>query len=180
LRRRFSFLLLIFLLGACNHPVSKSKETESGSSSQSESNIMPENTPEDFNFSINFGIGMKNEINTFEGTFTKDLITVGTVTTDITFTEEEMDLIYAEMREINIADAKQFIPETIDCEMEPYGEDEWNILIDGETIRHSVSETYCNPTNDAKQLIELRETIFDIIQEKDNYKELPDAEGGYE
>lgn len=141
---------------------------------------MLENAPEDFNFSIQFGIGKKNEINTFDGTFTKDLISAGTVTTDIPFSEEEMDLIYEKMKGINILESKQLIPETIDCAVEPAGEDEWKVLINGETIRHSVSEAYCEPTDDAKQLLELRDTILDLIKEKDSYKELPDAEGGYE
>ncbi|MCM3709551.1 hypothetical protein [Sporosarcina luteola] len=141
---------------------------------------MPQDIPEDFGFAIQYGAGKKHEINTFTSTFTKDLITAGTVTTDMTFTEEEMEFIYAKMKEINIADTKQLIPEPIGCTMEPYGEDEWVILINKETIRQTVSETYCEPTQEAQQLIDLRETIFDLIKKKDSYKELPEAVGGYE
>ncbi|WP_060204733.1 hypothetical protein [Sporosarcina koreensis] len=182
MRRLFSFLLLIFLLGACNRPTANINEVESGASGlkETDSITMPESKPDDFNFSTQFGYWSSNEINTFEGTFTKDLIEAGTVTTDVTFTEEEMNFIYGKMKEINIADAKQLIPEIIDCSVEPYEEDKWEVLINGETISHTVPGAYCNPTNDAKQLIELRDTILDLIKEKDSYKELPDAEGGYE
>lgn len=182
MRRLLPFILLLFLLTACNQPATNINEVASGSSDliETDSITMPESAPVDFNFSIQFGIGKNNEINTFEGTFTKDLITAGTVTIDMIFTEEEMDLIYSKMKEITIADAKQLIPETIDCTVEPAGEDEWEVLINGETIRHSVSEAYCEPTDDAKQLLELRDTIFGLIKDKDSYKELPDAEGGYE
>ena len=182
MRRLLSFIFLIFLLGACNQPAINTNEVDSGSSGLTETDpaTMPESPPKDFNFFIQFGIGKRNEINTFDGVVTKDLIEAGTATANLTFTEEEMDLIYAKMKEINIAETKQFIPETIDCAQEPYEEDEWNILINGETIRHSVSGAYCEPTSDAMQLIELRDFIFDMIKGKDNYKKLPDSEGGYE
>ena len=174
MKRLLPFLLLIFLVGACSQPVVEPVEIDSVH------HPLPEEMPEDFGFAVQFGIWSRNEINTFEGSFTKDLISAGTITTDLTFTEQEMDFIYGQMKEITIADTKQLIPEPIGCAMEPYGEDEWVILINGETIKHSVSETYCEPTHDAQQLIDLRETIFDLIKKKDVYKELPEAVGGYE
>lgn len=182
MKRLSPLLLLILLLGACNQPTINPNEIDTSPSDLIEkvSITMPESAPDDFNFSIQFGIGKKSEINTFDGTFTKDLITAGTVTIEMTFTEEEMGLLYAKMKELNIAEAKQFIPETIDCTVEPAGEDEWEVLINGETIRHSISGAYCKPTHDAQQLIVLRDTIFDLSKEKDSYKKLPDAEGGYE
>ena len=44
-------------------------------------NRMPDTMPGDFAFDIKFGVQSRNEINTLQGTFTKDLISNGTVTT---------------------------------------------------------------------------------------------------
>ncbi|MDW0118251.1 hypothetical protein QTL97_15060 [Sporosarcina thermotolerans] len=182
MKKLLPFVLLILLLSACNESVSITNEEIPDSSSLTETNFepMPNSIPDDFGFSLQFGITKKNEINTFNGTFTKDLITAGTVTTDLTLTEEEMVSIYEMMKDVKFAGTKHLIPTVIDCAIEPYGEDEWEVLVNGEIIRHSVSEAYCKPTDDAKQLIELRDYIFDLIQSKNSYKELPDAEGGYE
>lgn len=144
---------------------------------------MPKVMPSDFDFSIQFGVQKKNEINTFEGTVTKDLIADGTATTELILTEEEMKEIYEKMLEINIVEPKEFTPEPIngtDCMQKPYGEDKWKIIINGETLTHSISGKYCEPTNDGKQLIELKNYVFNIIKSKGEYKSLPESNGGYE
>ncbi|MFB5089609.1 hypothetical protein PGC35_20905 [Psychrobacillus sp. PGGUH221] len=144
---------------------------------------MTKDMPSDFDFSIQFGVQKKNEISTFEGTVTKDLIADGTATTELILTEEEMKDIYENMPEINIAETKEFTPEPINgtvCMQQPYGEDEWKIIINGETLTHLISGEYCEPTNDAKQLIELRNYVFNIIKSKDEYKSLPESDGGYQ
>lgn len=180
----FLLFLSIGLLG-CQH--SGKKEEVNNATSKNATNSpaqnIPKDTPSDFDFSIKFGVQKNNEINTFEGTVTKDLIADGTATTELILTEEEMKDVYVKMQEINIAETKEFSPEPIDgtiCVQEPYGEDEWEIIINGETITHLIPGKYCEPTNDAKQLIELRNYVFHIIKSKDEYKSLPESTGGYE
>ncbi|WP_277585235.1 hypothetical protein [Psychrobacillus antarcticus] len=144
---------------------------------------MPKDMPSDFDFSIQFGVQKKNEINTFEGTVTKDLIADGTATTEVILTEEEMKDIYKKMQEINIVETKEFTPEPINgmlCKQQPYEKDKWEIIINGETIKHLISGEDCEPTNDAKQLIELRNYVFNIIKSKGEYKSLPESNGGYQ
>lgn len=144
---------------------------------------IPKDMPSDFDFSIQFGVQKRNEINTFDGTVTKDLIADGTATTELILTEEEMKDIYKKMKEINIAETKEFIPKPINgtiCMQQPHGEDEWEIIINGQTIAHIISGEYCEPTKDAKQLIELRNYVFNIIKSKGEYKSLPESEGGYQ
>lgn len=144
---------------------------------------IPEEMPNDFNFSIHFGVRKSNEINTFDGTVTKDLIADGTVTTELTLTKDEMKDIYKKMQDINIAESKEFTPKSLSgsvCMQEPYEEDEWKITINGKMITHFISGKYCEPTNDSKQLIELRNDVFNIIKSKDEYKSLPKSTGGYE
>lgn len=48
-----------------------------------------------------------------------------------------------------------------------------------ETITQLISVEYCEPTNEAEQLIELRDYVFNIINSKGEYKSLPKSKGGY-
>ncbi|MHC0039386.1 hypothetical protein [Pseudoneobacillus sp. C159] len=165
------FAFLMVLLTGCN----------SGNVSQPVDNVnnMPIEMPSDFDFIVQFGVGMKNEINSMTDIVTKDLIADGTVTTKITFTPTEMNLIYKRMREMNILAAKKLAPE-VDCMQEPHEDDSWEIIIDGQTIHYSISGEYCEQTKDAKQLIDLRNFIFEMVKNKDEYEVLPEARGGYE
>ncbi|MDN3451699.1 hypothetical protein QMA09_15985 [Planococcus sp. APC 3906] len=144
---------------------------------------MPEEMPNDFNFSLQYGIQKKNEINTFEGKLTKDLIADGVATADLILTEDEMEEIYERMREIKITETKDFTPGPINgeiCTQEPHEEDEWHIVINGETLTHSISGSFCEPTDDAKQFIELRNEVVNEIKSKVAYKSLPEPRGGCE
>ncbi|MFT4414346.1 hypothetical protein ACLM5H_10855 [Fredinandcohnia humi] len=186
-------LLIIFLiltLCSCNQSEINPSESNPNSSGSKEMNIaqsmpneMPNEMTDDFGFSIRFGVGKRNEINTFEGIVTKDLLTAGAITAKITLTEKELEEIYEKMEEINIVETKKLIPSHLNesiCVQEPYEEDEWKIIINGETFTQSVSGTYCEPTMDAKQLLKIRNYVFNIIKSKDAYKELPESEGAYQ
>lgn len=51
---------------------------------------------------FNFGINAKNQINSIEGTYTKDMVIEASITTDLKLYDEEMDIIYLAMKYINI------------------------------------------------------------------------------
>jgi hypothetical protein len=140
---------------------------------------MPSEMPNDFHFIVQFGVESKNEINTFEDTVTKDLVADGTITRKIPLTKKELKQVYEKMKEINIAEPKKLEPKRKSCQQIPYGEDKWNIQFNGDTISLYLSEEYCNPTKDAKQLIELRDYIYGIVSKKEEYKKLPESQGGY-
>jgi hypothetical protein len=145
----------------------------------SNNNTMPDEMPNNFDFLVQFGVGSKNEINTFTNTLTKDLIEDGTIETSLTFTPDEMKEIYQKMSEIYITAPKTLIPPKTDCRLAPHNEDYWEIVINGERLELGWTNKYCKTTNDAKQLLEVRNYIFDIVKNKDEYKELPEAKGGY-
>lgn len=149
------------------------------SSCNEKENNMPKEMPSDFNFLVQFGVQSKNEINTFENIVIKDLIEEGTVSTEISFTEEEMKKIYQKMREINILDPEELKPEKTNCVQTPYEEDKWKIELNNETNTLYWTGEYCEITDYAQQLFELRNYILDIVKSKDEYKKLPEAKGGY-
>ncbi len=147
-----------------------------------ESNSMPKEMPDMFDFIVRFGYGdvNKNEINTYQDTVTKDLVTKGTATANITLTMEEMHSIYGKMREINIMGTKELAPANMNCSQVPYSEDSWKITINGETKTFTWSDENCETTDDAAQLLELRNFIQHIVAGKEAYKALPESEGGYD
>lgn len=141
---------------------------------------MPKEMPNDFDFSVRFGITSKNEINTYEDQVTKDLVSEGTAKTDLALTDDEMKSIYDRMQEINILRELDLKPRSTSCSQTPYSEDYWKIRVDGQTKQFHWSEEHCSQGKDAKAMEELRDFIFNIVKNKDEYKNLPEAVGGYE
>lgn len=139
---------------------------------------MPVTMPDDFDFLVKFGVRKRNEINTYENTVTKDLVTNGTVTTSLTFTTEEMEKIYLKMKELNIANWKNINLQT-NCRRIPPIEEEWEIKISGKAITQTISAQSCTESLKENQLLELRNYIYSFIEEKEAYKNLPEAEGEY-
>ncbi|WP_440109490.1 hypothetical protein [Paenibacillus sp. QZ-Y1] len=145
---------------------------------------MPQEMPGDFNFMVRFGYGevTKNEINTYEDQVVKDLIIKGTATADIILTTEEMRSIYKKMYEMNVMGMQDVALTGLNsnCSREPYNEESWKITVDGEIQSLMWSDQHCDVTNEADQLLKLRKFIQQIVETKEAYKELPEAEGGYD
>lgn len=152
---------------------------ESNSPTHVESSVMPKKMPDDFAFSVSYGVGSKNIIDTYKGTVVKDLIAAGTAEADVTFSKEEMETIYQRMLDIDVLGNKKFIDKT-NCLREPHGDDYWDIRVNGSKKDIHISDEYCELTEDAKQFIELRNFIIDIVEGKEEYIALPATEGGYE
>lgn len=163
LNKLIAILLLLGLLTAC-----KGIKTIS----------MPEEMPEDFNFSVEHGYNKNNEINTYDGTMTKDLIENGRATANLTLSDEDMAKIYEKMKNINILAQKKFKSNS-NCGVDPHTEMEWKITINGETVTHYIKEE-CVPTKDAKAFESLLNTIFTRVENTEAYQELPEAVGGYD
>jgi hypothetical protein len=189
--RKLSIILLFFLT-ACsnNHVYSEKNETTIRSDSVSEKTSikalnrsaasLPNKMPSDFNFSIEFGIGSKNKIDTFKNIVQKDLISNGIVTTNLKLTQDEMGKIYQQMKDIKIMDSKNLTPEQLDCITTPFETDKWVIQVAGETKKLEWSGQYCQVTEDAKELLALRKSVFELIKSKKEYTNLPDVKGGYQ
>lgn len=161
------FLIVVTtpLIGCSGGNSQKNETSPSTKTDPTEQIIMPV-MPDDFGFFVSFGYGMKDTINTFDGT----------VTADISLTDEEMLDVYEQMKEITVTEQKQFVPEPIDGEMciqSPHEDDKWKITFDGEMIRHNISGEHCEPTEDTEQFIKLRNFVFSKIRRKDEYHELP-------
>lgn len=142
---------------------------------------MPNEMPEDFNFSVSFGYGEvnKNEINTYEHTVTKDLIMNGAAKAKVAFSEEEIQGIYDKMKAINVMDMDE-IPQQAGCSQKPSSTDRWSITMNGQTKTLSWTDEDCKVSEEEQQLWDLRIYIQQIVDGKDAYKALPEAVGGYD
>ncbi|NLC45114.1 MAG: hypothetical protein GX783_12645 [Clostridiales bacterium] len=166
--KKLSYMLLIltvFLLVACG-----------------------QNTPTDLNFTLKYGVGAKNIINTYDSSYQKDLIAEGIEETELRFTDEEIQQIYNKMKTINILDyPSDYKPHYSDNPkpdedrtVEPHYTYILDMNIDGVTKNIVWVDSNYSETTEAKDLRDLFIYIDEVIRNKEEYKKLPEAVGGYE
>ncbi|GAA0335946.1 hypothetical protein GCM10008967_27940 [Bacillus carboniphilus] len=134
--------------------------------------------PSDFNFSLKYSTYGKQVIDTFNDIVIKDLVLVGTVEAEIAFTDVEMKEIYNKMIAIDIMGELDLEKEK-ECGSEPESISNWTIQMNGETKSYSY-KSYCNYPEDVLNLIKLEDFIHNLMANKEEYKKLPESNGGYE
>lgn len=166
----FKKIVLLFLIGfslvACN--------------STNTTNQLPEVKPKDFNFVFNYGVNAKNQLNTIRGQYTKDMITEPSITTDFKLSDEEMNIIYLGMKKINIMNyPENFIPKSNHFQT-PFNTYSIKIVMEGKEKNIYWKDENVSETKEAEQLREQFKKIQELIINKDEYKKLPEAQGGYD
>ena len=99
----------------------------SGCSWANSKDAWPGEMPDDFAFSLNYGLYGKNRVDTFTGVIRKDLIAAGAVEAPFEFTEQELHSIYRKMNQIRISETKKLSNNS--CVVEPSQEDAWRIRV---------------------------------------------------
>jgi len=147
------------------------------------SEISPPESARDFNVRLRYGILARNELNTFENTFTKDLISDGTVTVPFFLSQDDFDSIEAKMDQIGFFSYPDtFTVETRDsirAFITPNNTYDFRV-----ESRATLKKLYWDDAiiaNDprATKLRELITLIRTIIESKPEYQQLPPARGGY-
>ncbi len=144
-------------------------------------NAMPAQMPMDFEFSVKYGVGNKNILNTFEDTFTKDMVVDPPITINLALSQEEMKTIYDEMRRINILDyPTRFNPDRNIAEV-PHPSYYLKIRFNGEVKEIYWKKGIASEVDEAIKLKELIDWYIrdEIIQSRLEYKKLPEPRGGY-
>jgi predicted small lipoprotein YifL len=140
--------------------------------------------PDDFNFRLNFEVDGKNQIDTYNGTFTKDLIIDGTKTIDFIVPENIKKEIFNKMTEIGIMS----FPDTLnldDLYISPSCDYDLHITVNG-TVKAVVwtdgfyPYRYEDLPEKNKEFLGLVKYISDYIYGTDEYKQMPEANGGYD
>ena len=151
----------------------------SGCGSLNAKNKLPPSKPVNFNFIFSYGVGAKNQLDTFKGQFTKDMVMDPSITTDLKLSDEDMDTIYSELRKINIlAYEENFQPKGY-TESTPYVTYSFSMTADGIEKKITWFDENDSNTKEAVQLRELFYKIKDMIESTEEYKKLPTAKPGY-
>ncbi len=154
-----------------------------------------------FNFIFKHGIGPepKNELNTFKGKYTKDMVSDPSVTTKMVLTEEELDRILQKMKDIDFFNypdefSLKLAPDSPIGLVTPYARYYFKVEYEGNVkelwwadeivwrdkwLRDSKEEIIFENKEEAERLYELISLIRGIIENKPEYKELPEPTGGY-
>jgi hypothetical protein len=138
----------------------------------------------DFNFTLRYGIMAKNEINTFEGTVTKDMVTERPIKINLRLTEAEMKAIYRKMVEIDFFSYPEVFRIEVPADspthlVTPASSYFFTVQYDSQTKRVRWIDDTLNPDIKADRLRELILYIRGIVENKKEYRELPPARGGY-
>jgi len=129
------------------------------------------------NIDFKFGVTARNRLNTFDGTFTKDLIMDGTITTRLILSQQELTQIKTKLLEMGFFD----YPEVFQSEGSVTPRDDYFIKIQFGSVTKQVS-WYSDSDLDSKtntDLYQLYHLLYDMIVQKLEYKLLPAANGGY-
>lgn len=129
---------------------------------------------------IDFRYNHKNELNTFENYYIKDLVIDGVIKVSFWLTQEEQNKILQKVKEINYFALPDTMLNTVPHQIIPnptqylrikYGNEEHTVVWDCILPQ--------NQTEQYKRLTELADYIIMIIESKPEYKRLPHCNGGY-
>ena len=137
----------------------------------------------DFNLKFRYGIGARNELNTFQNTYTKDLILDGTITVPFIISDEELLRIRNKMDEIGfISYPDTFVAVTADTFgqwFDPHATYDFKVALNS-SIKHLYwNDAFINQNAQAIQLRGLITLIRTIVESKPEYLQLPQPRGGY-
>ncbi|MDG5786185.1 hypothetical protein QA612_01690 [Evansella sp. AB-P1] len=147
-------------------------------STSEEGEKLPKEMPEDFDFVLKYGYEARNIINTYENTYTKNMIMDEDITIGMSLSNEEREWIYEKMVNADILNSAENASE-IQC-ADPHEKNELTLTLDGEAYEREWITSYCQSRPDNK-LKKLTEAIHrEMIMMKEEYKELPEPTGAYE
>lgn len=132
------------------------------------------------NIIFKYGVEAKNELNTFDGTYTKDLIMDNTTTTRMILSQEELRQIQQKIGEIDLFSFPDNFPLNPSMHVTPQT-DYYLEVQDNSTVKevswntNSLIESTIQ--NSLEQLVSF---LKGMIEQKPEYKVLPPPRGGYE
>jgi hypothetical protein len=124
---------------------------------------------------LEFKYFFRNNVDTFNGTLTKDLAADGTITIPFWLTTGEQDSILAEVVRSDFYGLPDTLRGNPAIRLEPDpGPQILKIEVDGR-----LHQVVWYMTSGSQQIVRLSQFIQDIVQAKPEYKSLPPARGGY-
>lgn len=187
----FVCCLMILLCAGCG-VVSPDQINEPDANNELGREIINADTSDDFNFSINFGTYGKNCIDTYNSTFTKDLVSDGTETIDFVIPADKMQEFYMAFEEYKISE----LPDDINIAAKSsMGKSQ--TMIASFNRNYSITYTYkektrtirCNdsgpwdaengPPDTRNRLVDFVSLIEEYIYSTEEYQNMSPSVGGY-
>lgn len=174
------FIYLLFGLIGCGQTTPSTETSPLGNES-----IIPTTLPSDFGFIFKYGVGARNELNTFVGTFTKDMILDPSITINLLLSQEELDSIYQNMLEIKFFHYPEefsiYVPPGMPKGIiTPSSSYYFKVIYDSKLKELWWEDQLVYPEDiQADKLRKLISLIEGIIKSKEEYKNLPEPRGGY-
>jgi hypothetical protein len=144
----------------------------------------PTPTESGFNFIFKYGVTARNTLDTFHGTYTKDMVMDPAITINLTLSPQEMESIFQKMVEINFFSYPDnfsvSVPEgEIKTQVAPYSTYFFWVDNGGKTKELLWHDKYTNSDAAGDKLKELINFIRNIIESREEYKNLPEPSSGY-
>jgi hypothetical protein len=138
----------------------------------------------DFNFIFKYGVSGKNTLNTFQGTFIKDMGADPAIAIELKLTPEEQKTIFEKMTEMDFFGyPDKFSIDVADNETKveriPYPSYLFKVQNGGKVRELLWHDKYFNSDARGDKLKELINLIINIIESKEEYQKLPEPREGY-
>jgi hypothetical protein len=150
---------------------------------------LPEQMPDDFGFVAEWGVARMNGLDTFEGTFTKDLVTGSppTATTKLVLTSDEKQVLYQALRTLEPwSYPSRFEPPYADVtapgvEQVATPAIKYHLYLAGARMEKDIwwADDNWSTTAGAVALRAWFRQVMDLVESRPEYKALPEARGGY-
>ena len=163
----------LMLTTSCGQPEKDTPSEIGGTPAEDTSN---------FNFVFKYGVTLRNKLDTFNGTYTKDMVLAPSITINLRLTGEELNQILVKMNEINFfnyPDVFEVPPGELTQVVTPYTKYYFKVRYGSDTKEIRWDDEILNPNEQANRLRELINLIRGIIESKEEYKSLPEPKGGY-
>lgn len=140
--------------------------------------------PDDFNFCLNYNTDGKCQIDTYKGTFTKDLVLDGTKTIDFVIPDSVKKDIYRMIVDLNITSFPKRL-KVDGMSVSPSCDYKLTVTINGKTKNIVWEEGFPtsmtdNLPEDNVKFLRLVKYVSDYIHNTDEYRKMPKANGGYD
>ncbi len=137
-----------------------------------------------FNLLFKYGVMARNELNTFNGTYTKDMVSDPPITVNLSLSKEELDRIYQKMVEIDFFDyPEDFVVSVLPGEsvgmITPHSSYYFKVEHNSKIKELRWEDKIINKDEKADRLRELIKLIRDTIEAKEEYRKLPSPTSGY-
>ncbi len=144
-----------------------------------------------FNLIFAYGVEAKNNLDTFKGTYTRDMVYGPHITINLYLSKNELDRIYQKMVEIDFFDYPDNFSVSVSpgeaWMLTPYSSYYFKVKHDSKIKElwwddnkfWKKGDELTYEDEKAKKLKELIELIINIIESKEEYMKLPTPRGGY-